>query len=224
MAEGGKWRIAGIVLAPVVCTVLFVAGVILFLGGLGLTGNNTADHADVEYVYLLAAVTVTALAAVAAHRLAGLLRARGWWTVPAVLVPAVVFTMLQLDKGFMKAPAALVWFAGLTVVLAAAALLAHRGLTRTAWIVGVLGAVIVADLAVIVQLWPSTAFDPEHGESLAKAYAPLWLLFALIDYDFGLDPYTWHIGDALDLRELGYPMYAAIALGYAVRALRRAPA
>ncbi len=217
-------RLAGIVLAPVVCAALVVAGAFAVLAGLGLTGSNIMDHADVDYVYALAALAVTALTAFAAYRLAGLLRARGPWTVPAVLIPAAVFTALQLDKGFGKPAAALTWLAGLSVVLAIAALLAGRGLTRTAWIAGVIGAVAVADLAVIVQLWPATAFDPEHGESLNAAYAPLWLLFALVDYGFGLDPYTWHIGDSLDLRELGYPMYAMIALGYVIRALRPGPA
>ncbi|BCJ76833.1 hypothetical protein CS0771_63770 [Catellatospora sp. IY07-71] len=223
MADIRNAKLTGILLAPVVCTVLLVAGVVAFLAGLGLTGSNIMDHADVDFVYALAAVTVTALTAFAAYRLAGLLRARGGWTVPAVLVPAVAFAILQLDKGFGKPAAGLAWLAGLTVVLVVAALLAHRGLIRIAWIVGVIGAVAVADVAVIVQLWPATAFDPEHGEMLDGAYAPLWLLFALVDYDFGLDPNTWSIGDSLDLRELGYPLYAVIALGYVVRSLRPGP-
>lgn len=221
MADVNQRKIAGIVLAPVVCVALLVIGVIAFVFGLNLTGNNTMDHADVDYVYLLGAVIVTGLSAVAAYRIAGLLRACGWWTVIAALVPAVVFAVLQFDKAFGRRESALAWLAGLTVALVVTGLLAHRGLIRTAWIFGVLAAIAVADIAVLVQLMPSNAFDGELAETLDPAYAPLWLLFALIDYDFGLDPLSWHIGDALDLREVGYPMYAMIAVGYAMRSMRR---
>ncbi|WP_144122525.1 hypothetical protein [Catellatospora sichuanensis] len=224
MADVNPRKIAGLVLTPVVCTALLVIGVIAFVFLWGLSGDRTMDHADVDYVYLLAAVVVSGLAAAAAYRLAGPLRAGGWSAVLAALVPAVVFAILQWDKGFGKWEGGLVWLAGLTVVLVAAALLARRGQLRAAWIVGVLGAIAVADVAVLVQLMPSTGFDAEPGGTLDRAYAPLWLLFALVDYNFGLDPATWHIGDALDVREVGYPMYSVIALGFVVRAMRRDPA
>jgi hypothetical protein len=221
MADVNQRKIAGLLLTPVVCAALLVTGVIAFVFGLTLTGNNTMDHADVNYVYLLGAVIITLLAASAAHRIAGLLQARGWWAVLAVLVPAVVFAMLQPDKAFGKRESALAWLAGLAVALVIAALLAHRGLIRTAWIVGVLAVIAAADIAVLVQLMPSTGIDGDQAETLDRAYAPLWLLFALIDYDFGLDPLSWHIGDALDLREVGYPMYSMIALAFAMRSVRR---
>jgi hypothetical protein len=221
MADVNRRRLAGIVLTPVACAALFVVGAVAFVLGLHLIGDTTMDHADVDYAYLLGAVIVTGSAAVAAYRIAGVLKARGWWAVTAVLVPAVVFAILQLGAAFGKWQAALVWLAGLTVVLVAAAVLAQRGLIKTAWILGVVGAVVVADVAVLVQLMPSAGVGGAQAETLDPAYAPLWLLFALVDYDFGLDPFSWHIGDALDLREVGYPLYAMIALGYVVRAMRR---
>ncbi|GAB4057402.1 hypothetical protein [Catellatospora paridis] len=224
MADVNPRKIAGIVLTPVVSTALLVIGVIAYVFLWGLSGDRTMDHADVDYVYLLAAVVVSGLAAAVAYRIAGPLRARGWSAVLAVLLPAVVFAIQQWDKGFGKWEAGLVWLAGLAVVLVAAALLARRGLLRAAWIVGVLGAVAVADVAVLVQLMPSTGLVGEPTETFDRAYAPLWLLFALVDYDFGLDPATWYIGDVLDMREVGYPMYSVIALGFVVRAMRRDPA
>lgn len=216
-------RIAEIVLAPVLCTALLLLGVVTLVLGWGLTSDRTMDHADVDYVYLLGTVILSGLAAAAAYRIAGLLRARGWWPVLAVLVPAVVFTVLQLDKAFGKRDSALVWLAGLVAVLVIAAVLARRGLLRQAWIFGVLGVIAVADVAVLVQLLPSSMADGDLVERLDRAYAPLWFVFALIDYDFGLDPHSWHIGDSLDMREVGYPMYAMIALGYVMRAMRRDP-
>ncbi|WP_155373723.1 hypothetical protein [Catellatospora vulcania] len=223
MADINPRRIAGIVLAPVVCVALLVTGVIALLFGYGLTGDMTMDHADVDFVYLLGTVLVCALAAVAAYRIAGLLWARGWWALVAVLVPAVVFAILQLDERFGKWESGLVWLAGLAAVLAVASVLARRGLLRAAWIVGVLGVIVVADVAVLVQLWSSSGMDGEEVVMLDRAYAPLWLLFALADYDFGLDPASWHIGDSLDLREVGYPLFSMSALGYVVRAMRGEP-
>ncbi len=223
MADMNPRRIARIVLTPVVSTALLAVGVIAVVLLWGLGGDRAFDHADVDYVYLLAAAVVSGLAAVAAYRIAGPLRARGWSAVLAVLVPAVAFAIQQWGKSSGKWQAGLVWLAGLAVVLVVAAVLARRGLLRTAWLVGVLGAIAVADVAVLVQLMPSTGFHAEPGETLDRAYAPLWLLFALVDYDFGLDPATWFIGDALDVREVGYPMYSVIALGFVVRAMRRDP-
>ncbi|RKE05246.1 hypothetical protein [Catellatospora citrea] len=223
MADVNPRKIAGLVLTPVVSTALLAIGVIAYVSLWGLSGDRTMDHADVDYVYLLAAVVVSGLAALAAYRIAGPLRAHGWSAVLAVLVPAVAFAIQQWGKSSGKWQAGLVWLAGLAIVLVVAALLARRGLLRAAWIVGVLGAIAVADIAVLVQLMPSTGFHAEPGETLDRAYAPLWLLFALVDYDFGLDPATWFIGDALDVREVGYPMYSVIALGFVVRAMRRDP-
>jgi hypothetical protein len=224
MADVSPRKIAELVLAPVLCTALLLLGVLTLVLGWGVTSDRTMDHADVDYVYLLGTVILSGLAAVAAYRIAGLLRARGWWPVLAVLVPAVVFTVLQLDKAFGKRDSALVWLAGLLVVLVVAAVLARRGLLRQAWIVGVLGVIIVADVAVLAQLLHSSSVDGDQVQQLDRAYAPLWFVFALIDYDFGLDPLSWHIGDSLDMREVGYPMYSMIAIGYAVRAMRRDPA
>jgi hypothetical protein len=224
MADVSWRRTAGIVLTPVVCAALLVLGVIAFVLGLRVTGDNVIDNASVDYGYLLVAVIVIVLASVAAYRIAERLWVRGWWTVVAALVPAGAFAFLQSGEGFGKREAGLVWLAGLAVALVVAALLAHRGLVRAAWIFGVLAAVAVADIAVIVQLMPSTGVAVDPAETLDRTYAPLWILFALINYDFGLDPLSWHIGDSLDLREVGYPLYALIALGFVVRAMRRDPA
>ncbi|GAA2364838.1 hypothetical protein Cme02nite_32380 [Catellatospora methionotrophica] len=222
MADVNPRKIAGIVLTPVLAVVLLVAGVLATVLGWGLTTGRTMDHADVDWVYLLAAVVVSGLLAAAAYRLAGPLRLRGWYAVLAVLVPAVVFAVLQWDKTPNRRDGGLVWLAGLVVVLAVAAVLARRGMVRAAWIAGVLGAVVIADVAVLVQLMPSAVAAADPAEILDRSYAPLWLVFALVDYDFGLDPATWYIGDALDFRELGYPMYTLIALGFVVRAMRPA--
>lgn len=131
-------------------------------------------------------------------------------------------------------PGLLLWLAGLTLALWAAASLAARGRLRAAWWVGVLGALVAADLAVIlavVDAYPGgigagpTIEAREHVDPIS---APVWLFACWTNWNFGLPrPIQWEIF-LITNRVLIEPMlYLACmpyALAYTIRAARSAPA
>lgn len=130
-------------------------------------------------------------------------------------------------------PGLLLWLAGLTLALWAAASLAARGRLRAAWWVGILGALVAADLAVIlavVDTYPGgVGVGPviEAREQVDRISAPLWLFACWTDWNFGLPrPIQWEIF-LITNRVLVEPMlYLACtpyALAYAIRAARSAP-
>ncbi|MFG1767634.1 hypothetical protein ACGFIH_30220 [Micromonospora parva] len=131
-------------------------------------------------------------------------------------------------------PGLLLWLAGLTLALWAAANLAARGRLRAAWWVGVLGALVAADLAVILPVVDSypggIGAGPviEARERVDPISAPLWLFACWTDWNFGLPrPIQWEIF-LITNRVLVEPMlYLACmpyALAYTIRAARSAPA
>ncbi|MFI6068530.1 hypothetical protein ACIA47_25110 [Micromonospora sp. NPDC051227] len=131
-------------------------------------------------------------------------------------------------------PGLLLWLAGLTLALWAAASLAARGHLRAAWWVGVLGALAAADLAVIlavVDTYPGgIGAGPtiDARERVDPISAPLWLFACWTNWNFGLPrPIDWEIF-LITNRVLVEPMlYLACspyALAYTIRAARSAPA
>ncbi|MGW5561124.1 hypothetical protein ACWER9_28385 [Micromonospora sp. NPDC003944] len=130
-------------------------------------------------------------------------------------------------------PGLLLWLAGLTLALWAAASLAARGRLRAAWWVGVLGALVAADLAVIlavVDTYPGgVGAGPtiDARERVDPISAPVWLFACWTDWNFGLPrPIQWEIF-LITNRVLIEPMlYLACmpyALAYTIRAARSAP-
>ncbi|WP_410811126.1 hypothetical protein [Micromonospora sp. 067-2] len=131
-------------------------------------------------------------------------------------------------------PGLLLWLAGLTLALWAAANLAARGRLRAAWWVGVLGALAAADLAVIlavVDTFPGgIGVGPviDARESVDRTSAPLWLFASWTNWNFGLPrPIPWEIF-LITNRVLVEPVFylacMPYALAYTIRAARSAPA
>ncbi|MGW0214739.1 hypothetical protein ACWDXH_10120 [Micromonospora chokoriensis] len=134
-------------------------------------------------------------------------------------------------------PGLLLWLAGLTLALWAAASLAARHRPRAAWWVGVLGALAATDLAVIravVDTLPtgsgagplSGALRPDDVGWLA---APLWLVAAWTGWSVGVPQHIpWEVFQLISYQLRVEPMlYLACtpyALAYTIRAARSAPA
>ncbi|MFG1837889.1 hypothetical protein ACGFH8_05545 [Micromonospora sp. NPDC049175] len=155
-----------------------------------------------------------------------------------VVLPVGATVILLMTVIGPEGPAAvsglLLWLAGLTLALWAAASLAARGRLRAAWWVGVLGALVAADLAVIlvvVDTFPGgIGAGPtiDARDRVDPISAPLWLFACWTDWNFGLPrPIEWEIF-LITNRVLVEPMlYLACmpyALAYTIRAARSAPA
>jgi hypothetical protein len=147
--------------------------------------------------------------------------------VLAVTVPGLVAGVLvaALTDGAYKlnlhAPAYAVFFLGLGLVLAAVARLATAGRTRAAWWTGILGAVVAADIAVLL---PLLRVDLAPDEALHHGYAPVWLFTALTDSTFGLPhptgPEIFTIGDVVELDPYLFMVFTGLALGAVIAAAR----
>ncbi|MEW1590058.1 hypothetical protein AB0283_31940, partial [Micromonospora vinacea] len=140
-----------------------------------------------------------------------------------------------LDPGGMvgAVPGLLFWLAGLTLVLWAAATLSARGRGRAAWWLGILGALVVADLAVILFVvgnipGSSPVIEGTAGDAVDRISAPLWLFACWTDWNFGLPrPTRWEIfliTDQVLVEPMFYLACTPYALAYTIRAARSAPA
>ncbi|MEU8423126.1 hypothetical protein AB0C15_19840 [Micromonospora sp. NPDC048835] len=150
-------------------------------------------------------------------------------------VAVILFVRITSPESLAGAvPGLLLWLAGLTLALWAAASLAARGRLRAAWWVGVLGALVAADLAVIlaiVDAYPTAVgVGPtiDARERVDPISAPVWIFACWTDWNFGLPrPIDWEIF-LITNRVLIEPMlYLACmpyALAYTIRAARSAPA
>jgi hypothetical protein len=158
-------------------------------------------------------------------------------TALGILIPVgIVAGLLEYglsssaNKLIRNAPGLLLWLAGLTLVLWGAAILVQRGRVRAAWWLGVLGAIAVADLAVIMTVIshipapsPSLPMDTSV-DTVDRIAAPLWLFASYTDWAFGLPrPTKWEIFLITDLVEGDPFLYLACtpyALAYAIQAAR----
>ncbi|MFI6781934.1 hypothetical protein [Micromonospora sp. NPDC050276] len=152
---------------------------------------------------------------------------------------AVVFlSAISPDDLATFVPGLLLWLAGLTLALWAAASLASRNRLRAAWWVGVLGALAAADLAVILAVFDAVSAGSRAGPvsgptplgGVDHISAPLWLLVAWTDWNVGLPrpAIPSEIFHIITNEVLAEPMlYLACmpyALAYTIRAARSAPA
>ncbi|MFJ2081824.1 hypothetical protein ACIOBK_04670 [Micromonospora chokoriensis] len=152
---------------------------------------------------------------------------------------AVVFlSAISPDDLATFVPGLLLWLAGLTLALWAAANLASRNRLRAAWWVGVVGALAAADLAVILAVLDAVSAGSRAGPvsgptplgGVDHISAPLWLLTAWTDWNVGVPrpAIPWEIFHIITNEVLAEPMlYLACmpyALAYTIRAARSAPA
>lgn len=132
-------------------------------------------------------------------------------TVPGFAVGALAQAVFGMEKVTQHVPAYAVFFLGLGVALLAVTRLAAAGRRGAAWAVGILGATLAADIAVMLPVLDANAMPSERPHPLS---APLWLFTALTDSGFGMDAMqVFIIGDAVELDALLYLVFAALALG-----------
>ncbi|WP_433343764.1 hypothetical protein [Micromonospora sp. CA-111912] len=129
------------------------------------------------------------------------------------------------------APGLLLWLAGLVPVLWGAGRLAARGRVRAAWLLGVFGALVVADLAVVLAVvsqipngLPTVIDGVPQDDTVSYVSAPLWLFVCLTDWAFGLPRPTgsemFLITDQALIAPYLYLACTPYALAYAIRAAR----
>ncbi|RQX17944.1 hypothetical protein DDE19_09665 [Micromonospora ureilytica] len=150
--------------------------------------------------------------------------------VAAAAVPFV--HVIYPDRPAAAVPGLLLWLLGLTLAVWAAASLAARGRLRAAWWVGVVGALVAADLAVILAIVGTVpggfSGPPLSPDTVGGISAPLWLFVSWTEWNFGLPrPVQWEIiliSERLLVEPMLYLACTPYALAYAIRAARSAPA
>lgn len=158
--------------------------------------------------------------------------------LPIGAVGVVFLAAISPDDPVTFVPGLLLWSAGLTLALWAAASLAARDRLRVAWWVGILGALAAADLAVILTVVDVVAAGRRAGPVSSPTplggvdwiSSPLWLLAAWTEWNISLPRPTisWEIFHIVSNEVRAEPMlYLACtpyALAYTIRAARSAPA
>ncbi|GGO16819.1 hypothetical protein [Micromonospora parathelypteridis] len=235
---------AALLLSPIACVGIVVgSAAALYRMQVWLTGANWSDQAQ-TLNWTAITVAMAVLLAVFAARWArhtaldGPLRIALGVVLPIGAVAVPLLYVIYPDDLPRAVPGLLLWLAGLTLALWAAASLAARNRLRAAWWVGVLGALAAADLAVILAVVDAVSAGVGAGPvigaqplgSVDRISAPLWLFVAWTDWNIGLTRPTipWGIFQIITNQVLVEPMlYLACtpyALAYAIRAGRSAPA
>ncbi|WP_170047689.1 hypothetical protein, partial [Couchioplanes caeruleus] len=205
------------VVAPLTAAAMFVVAVVV--AGVLLPDTGSLQYGAVALLLGAGAVVLARLGR--------------WWTVGGATTTALVLavTVPGCAAGFLQyaltdnsaklaahGPAYLIFFGGLGALLHFVARLATTGRRARAWWTGALGALALADVAVMVPVFLATGTP--HPAS-----APLWLVTALTGSGFGLpSPAGWEIFTILDQTELD-PQIFLLCTGIALGAImHRAPA
>ncbi|MFC4150599.1 hypothetical protein ACFO0M_30470 [Micromonospora mangrovi] len=233
---------ATLLVAPLAgVAVLLVAAVVMNVVTGPLLGST--EWAMDAQVPLLTTVTVVLalLLARITGRAAGRTALRGPLRVALGVVLPLAVTAVGVEYAshgtvehlLRVAPGLVVWLPGLALVLWCAGTLAGRGRSRAAWCLGLLGAFVVADLAVVllvvahIPAGPETVIDGvAQGDTVDRISAPLWLLATWTDSSLGLPrptgPEVFLITDLTDLQPFLYLACTPYALAYAIGAARPA--
>ncbi|MGC5018279.1 hypothetical protein [Micromonospora sp. DT47] len=236
---------AALLLAPAACVAIVVAAAVFAMNTVYHALLPVAGWADAMQLPLWSALTAglgvllaVLVARAARHgvRVGPLATAFGVGLPVAAVVLLVEFGVLGAGEKLANTlPGVLFWLVGLTLAIWAAAGLARRGRLRLAWTVGVLGAFVAADVAVVLTVVANIpAVDPlaYGGESppdaVDRVSAPLWLLTCWTDSSFGLPrPTSWErflITDLVLTEPNFYLACTPYALTWAIRTGRAEPA
>ncbi|WFE41604.1 hypothetical protein [Micromonospora sp. WMMD998] len=237
------WRTAGVLLlAPPACVAVLVLAAVVMNATYGWL-SFAAVWPTAAQMPIWSAVVAglgTLLALVVTRTARRTVRVGALPTALGVVAPIAVTLAVVLgwfasraESGLTEmVPGLLLWLALLVPALWAAGVLAHRGRTRSAWLVGLLGAFVAADAAVVLTVVstipatpPTTELPPDAVDRIS---APLWLLTCWTDSSFGLPrPTEWErflITDRVLVEPMFYLACTPYAVAYAVAVARPAPA
>ncbi|PWU50151.1 hypothetical protein DLE60_09755 [Micromonospora globispora] len=232
-----------LLLAPLACVGIFLVSAVIMNVVVGLLSRFSWSMAlQVPLLTALTGTLAVVLAVFAARwarhtALTGPVRIALGVLIPIGTTAGLIEYGLNSDTGTSSrtAPGLLLWLTGLTLVLWGAVRLAGRGRVRAAWWLGILGAITVADLAVILTVInhiPAASPVPlvdglPQNEFVDRISAPLWLFVSYTDWAFGLprptDSEIFLITDLVDLQPFLYLACTPYALTYAIRAAREQP-
>ncbi|MGW5672449.1 hypothetical protein, partial [Micromonospora sp. NPDC003776] len=233
---------ATLLLAPPACLAIILAAALTMgvVVNRALTGVPWANRAQAPMLTVLSAGLAVLLARVVLASAARNARTGPVRTALGVVLPVgltavgVEYALNETTDDLVRvAPGLLVWLTGLALVLHGTGVLAGRGRARLAWLVGVLGALVVADLAVVLTVVNQIPGGPEtvvdgvaQGDTIDRGSAPLWLFTSLTDWSFGLPRPTpsevFLVGDLMELQPFLYLTCTPYALAYAIGAARPA--
>ncbi|RKN51332.1 hypothetical protein D7223_04115 [Micromonospora endolithica] len=204
----GRWLLRTalpLLLAPTVCAAVVLAGFVVTDRIVQTMPWRVEWAYDVQLPLASGLVLAVAVGlAILADRLARLGPPGGWAAVVAVMAPLAATVLLivyalRLDGEFETGmPVLVFWLAALTVVLRGAAALAARGRIRAAWAAGVLGALVVADLTVVLAVLGDVSTGRHtlmpHGDPVDPVSAPLWLFAVWTNSSLGFPrPTDWEL-------------------------------
>ncbi|MEU2611923.1 hypothetical protein ABZ570_10115 [Micromonospora sp. NPDC007271] len=232
---------ATLLLAPPTCLAILVLAAVVSNGlvaQVGLVGGRTVPQALV--VSALTAVLAVWFArrvgrGAARTALRGRLGPALGVVLPIALTAvAIEYALNETTDDLVRAvPGLVVWLTGLALVLWGVGTLAGWGRVWAAWCLGVLGALVAADVAVVLTVvnhipaGPDTVIDGvAQGDTVDRISAPLWLFTCWTDWSFGLPRPTreelFLIGDLVELQPFLYLACTPYALAYVVGAARSA--
>ncbi|MBV1851532.1 hypothetical protein [Catellatospora tritici] len=233
---------ATVLLMPVLCfAVLIVTAIGANLVAAALGWRGPAGEQMSPLFTALCCIVGVLLGLLATRRgartaLRGRVRLAVALVLPSVVAIVLVINLLgSAEKVVRVVPELLWWSAGMVAVLWAAGSLAARGRVTAAWWVGVLGAFLVADVAIAITVFGHTG-PPEYipldygqgvYDGVSRVWAPLWLPTMYTGGMHGLPgPTSWEVaqvGDATEFTPYVYLVFGAYLLAYAIGAGRGEP-
>ncbi|MEV4813160.1 hypothetical protein [Micromonospora avicenniae] len=230
---------AALLLAPLGAVAIVVISAIVMnvvIGQFLLTAVGWWTQAQLPLWTAMTAGLAVVLARFAARwgrrsALIGPLRTALGIMLPVGVVIVGIEYAMSVDGLVRAAPGLLGWLTFLTLVLWGASALAGRGRIRAAWWFAVVGALVAADLAVVLTVVNQIPADPgtivdgaPQFDTVDRVSAPLWLFVTWTDWSFGLPrPTPWEIFLITDVVLTEAVLYLAVtpyALAYVISAAR----
>ncbi|WP_239084047.1 hypothetical protein [Asanoa ishikariensis] len=233
-----------LLVAPLVCIGVIVAG----LNAMGALvdwvlvpyGGAWAFDLQLPILTMLVAASAVGLAVIA-DRLARGVRTNGWRAVVGITAPIPLAVAIdayatgldrqELDSLALDVPALALWISGLMLVLRGASVMASRGRVRAAWLLGAAGALVIADLAIVLAVFSHGLVGAEtvingipQGDGLDPISAPLWLFVSYTGSALGLprptDGEIFIITDDVFMQPLLFLACTPYALAWAIRVVQ----